>query len=148
MNAATKIVGNQVDWSGNKHWRDELPYRAVVPVKLHSAQGPMLFQVAGSSANACGAEKALRTAMKLHGGTCFYCATKLDPSKDAALWTVEHVEPLALGGTSHLGNLVIACKPCNQAKGHNPIDSFNPKAAAAWLKDLQKQIDQRLKKLG
>lgn len=148
MNASTKITGKQIDWSGNKHWKDELPYRAVVPMKLQAVNGPMLFQVAGSNAHACGAEKALRIAMKLHGGICFYCEARLDASDDPTLWTVEHIEPMALGGTSHLGNLVIACKPCNQAKGHKPIDSFNPSAAANWLKELQKQIEQRLKNLG
>ncbi|WP_381421791.1 HNH endonuclease [Sphingorhabdus arenilitoris] len=106
----------------------------------------MLYQVAGSSAGACGAEKALRSAMKIHGGNCFYCnkAMKGEPSLD---WTLDHVEPTVLGGKSDLFNLVIACKPCNNKKGHQPIDAFNPKAGKKWLSSLKTQIDARLAKL-
>lgn len=45
--------------------------------------------------------------------TCYYCG-KATPKQDA---TMDHVVPLAQGGRSTPGNVVVACKPCNSAKG-------------------------------
>lgn len=136
-----------IDFTGNRHWSDDLPYRAIVPIKLHSTTGPMLFQVAGSTQSSCGAEKALRIAVRIHGGNCHYCKVAIKPGANANDWTLDHVEPSALGGNGHLGNLMVACKPCNLKKGHQPIDTFNPNAAAEWLTGLQRQVQQRLSKL-
>jgi hypothetical protein len=147
MNAPVFIDKSQIDWAGSVHWQADMPYRALVPVKLNSPNGPMLFQVAGSAQNACGADKALREAVKLHGGTCFYCATKVGPNIAAPEWTLDHVEASSLGGGNDIGNLVVACKPCNAKKGHQPIDSFNPMAAKKWLEALQQQVNDRLKRL-
>jgi len=30
--------------------------------------------------------------------------------------TIDHIIPLSKGGTWHIANLVLACKPCNNAK--------------------------------
>jgi 5-methylcytosine-specific restriction endonuclease McrA len=147
MNAPAKIKLPQVDLDGCAHWSDQLPYKAVVPVRLQSPNGPMLYQVAGSAHNPCGAENALRLAMKLHGGKCFYCRKAIDIKAAQSQWTLDHVEPQKLGGKSHLGNLVIAHASCNRDKGHLTIDSYNPTASAEWLKALQKQIQRRLSKL-
>ena len=147
MNTISKIDSASIDWAGCVHWSKDLPYRMIVPARLHAADGPMLYQVAGSTNSACGAEKALRIAMKVHGGSCLYCEVKFNPKDADKSWTIDHVEPVALGGTSHLENLVIACSPCNRKKGHQPIDSFNPKATQEWLIALQAQIDARLKRL-
>lgn len=43
--------------------------------------------------------------------TCRYCR-----SKENAL-TIDHVVPVALGGTDHPDNLVAACAACNSGKG-------------------------------
>ena len=32
--------------------------------------------------------------------------------------TIDHVIPIARGGTNNKGNLVLACQPCNQRRGH------------------------------
>lgn len=141
------MSGKVVDLAGCAHWSQAMPYRAVIAVRLQSINGPMLYQVAGSAQNPCGAEKALRNAMKLHGGQCFYCKITVLAGSISPEWTLDHVEPSALGGNDHLGNLVVACKSCNQKKGHQPIDSFNPTATAEWLKSLQKQVQRRLSKL-
>ena len=45
--------------------------------------------------------------------TCQYCG-----SRGA---TVDHILPKALGGTSTWGNLCVACRDCNQAKGHKTL---------------------------
>lgn len=49
--------------------------------------------------------------------TCRYCR-----SSEGAL-TVDHVTPLALGGTDHPRNLVAACRDCNAGKSSAAPDS-------------------------
>lgn|GEM_PF-6154549 len=44
---------------------------------------------------------------------CQWCGCRLE----FGLATVDHVVPLALGGTSRSTNLVLSCEPCNVAKG-------------------------------
>lgn len=51
--------------------------------------------------------------------TCYYCGAK---APDVPL-TVDHVVPLALGGSDEASNLVTACKDCNAGKS-----STNPDA--------------------
>ncbi len=41
--------------------------------------------------------------------TCRYCGAPAD--------TVDHVDPVANGGTDDDTNLAAACEPCNRAKG-------------------------------
>ena len=38
------------------------------------------------------------------------------------LLTIDHVFPVALGGTNDVANLVTACRPCNLAKGARRLD--------------------------
>lgn len=45
--------------------------------------------------------------------TCYYCERAT--AKDQA--TMDHVVPLSQGGKSTPGNIVVACKACNTAKG-------------------------------
>lgn len=45
-------------------------------------------------------------------GICHYCEKKFP----AAQLTMDHIVPLARGGTSTKGNVVPACKECNQNK--------------------------------
>jgi 5-methylcytosine-specific restriction endonuclease McrA len=99
--------------------------------------------VAGKQGGPWGAEKALRMAFSAHGGACFYCAKVLAEGE----MTVDHVEPQKLNGGDSLQNLVLACKPCNAAKAHKPIEAFKPEAGKAWLNALLKQIEDRLKRL-
>lgn len=56
---------------------------------------------------------------KRDGDNCFYCTTDLfngeiDP-------TIEHLIPKAHKGSNHIGNLVLACEPCNQRAGDLPL---------------------------
>jgi 5-methylcytosine-specific restriction endonuclease McrA len=48
----------------------------------------------------------------LNSGICHYCGQKFLPS---AL-TMDHVVPIARGGTSTKGNIVPACRECNRDK--------------------------------
>jgi 5-methylcytosine-specific restriction endonuclease McrA len=108
--------------------------------------GPVLYQVAGLSEPACGAVKALKLALGKHGGNCFYC--KKSAATETSLdFTLDHVEAKTIGGNDDLGNLVVACKPCNAAKGQGLIDSFNPRATLEWLTALQAQTNARLRRL-
>jgi 5-methylcytosine-specific restriction enzyme A len=47
-----------------------------------------------------------------NGGSCYYCANFL--AKDQI--TMDHVIPISRGGKSTQGNIVMACRSCNQAK--------------------------------
>ena len=51
---------------------------------------------------------------KLERGLCYYCNTKVNP-KDL---TMDHIVPLIRGGKSTSGNIVPACKECNNRKKH------------------------------
>jgi hypothetical protein len=46
-------------------------------------------------------------------GTCASCYQKIDAGK---AWDIDHILPLALGGTNEPENLQILCKPCHQSK--------------------------------
>jgi len=46
---------------------------------------------------------------KMYASKCFYC-------KVADATTVDHVVPIAKGGTHSIGNLLPACRPCNESK--------------------------------
>jgi len=48
------------------------------------------------------------------GGVCHYCGANVGPG---AL-TMDHLVPLARGGRSTKGNIVPACKDCNNKKKH------------------------------
>ncbi|OGG99808.1 MAG: HNH endonuclease [Candidatus Lambdaproteobacteria bacterium RIFOXYD1_FULL_56_27] len=45
-------------------------------------------------------------------GVCYYCKKKVHPSE----LTLDHKIPLSRGGKSVKGNLVAACKECNNKK--------------------------------
>ena len=144
MNAPVGKLIASLDLAGCEHWSDDMPYRAIVAVKLHSPTGPVLYQVAGLSEPACGAAKALKRALTKHGGTCFYCKKA---AAEETNFTLDHVQAKASGGRDDLGNLVVACKPCNAQKGQGLIDTFNPRATREWLTALQAQTKARLQRL-
>jgi 5-methylcytosine-specific restriction endonuclease McrA len=48
---------------------------------------------------------------------CFYCG-----STDSL--TLDHVIPIARGGKHSIGNLVVACKPCNSQKNKRTIQEW------------------------
>lgn len=135
-----------IDLTGCKHWSDDMPYRSIVPIREQAVHGTMLYQVAGAAENPCGAQKALRLALKTHGGTCYYCKKK-PATETSEQFTVDHIEAIANGGKDDLSNLVVACRPCNNEKGQGSIDAFNPRATKEWLDALSAQIEKRLSRL-
>lgn len=46
---------------------------------------------------------------------CHWCPTMIDLDTS----TVDHVIPLRNGGLDHGNNRVLACKPCNERRGHD-----------------------------
>jgi 5-methylcytosine-specific restriction endonuclease McrA len=49
---------------------------------------------------------------QLARGHCYYCGKSFPPSE----LTMDHVVPLARGGKSKKGNVVTACRDCNNKK--------------------------------
>ncbi|QAR33750.1 HNH endonuclease [Geovibrio thiophilus] len=49
---------------------------------------------------------------KVDQGICHYCGNKFPPEEI----TMDHIVPIARGGTSTKGNVVPACKECNNRK--------------------------------
>ena len=46
-------------------------------------------------------------------GTCAACSQKIEAGK---AWDIDHILPLALGGTNAPENLQILCRPCHRTK--------------------------------
>lgn len=57
---------------------------------------------------------------------CHYCGKQL---ADLSVSVLEHNIPLCKGGTSERSNLVLACIPCDRAKGDKMPNDFNPERA-------------------
>jgi 5-methylcytosine-specific restriction endonuclease McrA len=49
---------------------------------------------------------------------CAYCSASSIPLE------IDHVQPRSQGGSNRVSNLVIACHPCNQAKGVQALEAF------------------------
>lgn len=62
------------------------------------------------------------------GRQCVYCGITGVPLN------VDHVQPRSKGGSDRVSNLVLACVPCNQAKGDRVVEEFATPAVAARVK--------------
>ena len=49
---------------------------------------------------------------------CAYCGATQVPLE------IDHIHPKSRGGSDRISNLTLACRECNQAKGHQPVDAF------------------------
>jgi len=75
-------------------------------------------------------------------GRCQYCGKPVEPNKG---WHIEHILPWSFGGPDTEDNLVVACIPCNMAKGTKiifPIGFYElpPK----WWRTIAKMIVWRI----
>ncbi|MFI6888622.1 RNA-guided endonuclease IscB [Streptosporangium canum] len=52
------------------------------------------------------------------GRRCAYCGIQNVPLN------IDHIRPRSRGGSDRIGNLTLACIPCNQAKGATPVEEF------------------------
>lgn len=63
--------------------------------------------------------KTLESMFEEQGGRCKYCGVALDDS-----YHIDHVIPLARGGTHERSNLVLSCAPCNLSKNRSTIEEW------------------------
>ena len=74
---------------------------------------------------------------KWHRG-CAYCGARDVPLE------IEHLVPRSRGGSDRVSNLTLACRPCNERKGHRPIEDFLQRQPAL-LHQIQAQAKAPLK---
>jgi 5-methylcytosine-specific restriction endonuclease McrA len=98
--------------------------------------------VAGSEFPARKATSALKDALRIHGGKCFYCPASAE--RVSAQLNVDHIDAVSRGKCDLLHNLVVSCKDCNLKKGALPIEAFHPNAGRTWLLAVQALIRARL----
>ena len=101
--------------------RDEMlaanaEWRARHPLERRAASSNRRARVRNAPGSHTAADiAAQRTRQK---GRCYWCGKKV-----GRLYHVDHVVPLALGGSNGAENLVIACAVCNLSKGaRHPMD--------------------------
>lgn len=71
--------------------------------------------------------------------TCQYCG-KMAPD---VILEVDHIKPVAEGGTNDIMNLVTACRDCNRGKGKTQLsDESELKKQQAQLADLAERREQ------
>lgn len=58
------------------------------------------------------------------GFVCFYCKQDLDDA-----YHIDHMNPVAKGGSSELANYALSCHQCNQEKHSKDLDEYR-----AWLR--------------
>lgn len=118
------------------------PYSMLIFDRVNRQNVPVYF-VGGVSGGPWAARTALKKAYEQHHGHCHYCKEPIE----AALFSIDHVEAKANGGSDSLQNLVIAHKNCNIAKGNMPIEAYNPLAGKEWLTAMLEHIQARLKQI-
>lgn len=69
--------------------------------------------------------------------TCQYCGA----TPPQVLLEVDHIEPIALGGTNDSDNLVTACEPCNRGKAAVPL-SVVPQSLADKAAEVAEREEQ------
>lgn len=70
---------------------------------------------------------------------CAYCGR----TPPEALLHVDHIHPVALGGTDDLANLITACSTCNLGKSSIPLDEARvPAVTRQSVDDLAERIEQ------
>lgn len=62
----------------------------------------------------------IRKIIAAHGMSCAYCSEDLD----LKTFHIDHVVPLAVGGTNNLDNLCLSCPACNLAGGARAFATF------------------------
>lgn len=75
------------------------------------------------------------------GGKCAYC------DAEGLRLEVEHIVPKSKGGSSRIGNLTMACRPCNQKKGNLWSDALAAKCGKAFAKRVLSVLDVKGKGL-
>ena len=58
--------------------------------------------------------------MRRQGNTCVYCGYR----RTAPSFDIDHMIPVVRGGSNHISNLQVICRPCNQRKGLQTDQEF------------------------
>lgn len=101
-----------------------LHIEVLLPADLFSARGPR--RVSPSAARARNAHNEFRdprlrrAIFRRERGLCFYCLRRLRTES----WALDHVVPLAAGGTNSARNAVACCHECNCRKAEMPAADF------------------------
>lgn len=70
--------------------------------------------------------------------TCQYCGR----TPPAAVLHIDHVVPVAKGGSNDLDNLVTSCKDCNLGKSDVPLAEVRPRPGADKLLEMREAREQ------
>lgn len=111
-----------------RYYRDRPKRIALVEASGHRRRALMLH---------VGSDKGItkRALRKLSGDRCCYCDTLMDfntgngPAFNPGRATIEHVIPLARGGTHTWDNVTLCCWACNQSKNRKTVDEWRGKQA-------------------
>lgn len=74
-------------------------------------------RVLETSAQGCYTEEDIEKKRKEQNGFCWWCGNPFDETQNRLMETIDHVIPLARGGTNEPSNIVLAHKSCNSSKG-------------------------------
>ena len=68
-------------------------------------------------------------------GRCAYCGVELEFNT----YTVDHILPLAWGGSNQIENMVAACHPCNSQKKSSTVKEFRTKKKVDrfWIEEVE-----------
>jgi 5-methylcytosine-specific restriction endonuclease McrA len=75
---------------------------------------------------------------KRDGFTCAYCGA----TPPSVILQVDHIHPVADGGTNDPDNLITSCQPCNIGKGANLLSKIPAtlQQKAAMIKEQEEQL--------
>ena len=76
----------------------------------------------------------LKEILQQSNSCCHLCGHEHQLGGYVQYWEVEHVHPLALGGTNDLENLMVACGPCNESKGNKLMEHLQLPFDCPWDK--------------
>lgn len=74
-------------------------------------------------------------------GKCHYCGRQCQPTDGKImeieeqpddLFTIDHITPVRLGGSSRRSNLIGSCKACNAKKGGGTISELKSGVSVPW----------------
>lgn len=95
-------------------WRAENPEKA--RMNARSSMARRRARMLGSSEHFASADVARIFSDQM--GRCAYCAEVL------SVYHVDHITPIAKGGSNGPGNIAISCPECNQRKGVSSVSDF------------------------
>jgi 5-methylcytosine-specific restriction endonuclease McrA len=108
--------------AASKRWRERNPEKAKLVRLNNEAKHPFRARLKQQKRRERIKENGLflvtqQDAQRLLSGGCFYCG--------GSSAHIDHVVPVARGGSHSIGNLVGACQKCNQSKGSKFITEWN-----------------------